>query len=79
MARNGYIVAAIEYDDKSMIQSLVERPRITSKALDFILNDSPIKHNIDIDKIMLGYSMGTALAIAGGVPNFSKISSSFLL
>ena len=81
MARNGYIVAAIEYNDRSMIQSLVERPRVTSKALDFILSDSQIKNNIDANKIgMLGHSVGgyTALAVAGGIPDFSKISTSFL-
>lgn len=81
MARNGYIVAAIEYDDKTLFQSLLERPKITSKALDFILTDLEIKDNIDIKKIgMLGHSMGgyTALALAGGKPIFSKVNSSLL-
>lgn len=81
MARNGYIVAAIEYDDKTLFQSLLERPKITSKALDFILTDLEIKDNINIKKIgMVGHSMGgyTALALAGGKPIFSKVSSSFL-
>ncbi len=76
MARNGYIVAAIEHDDKAYtFQTLVDRPLSVKRAIDLILNDSKIDTHIDPNKIgMLGHSLGgyTSFVIAGGEPNFSN-------
>lgn len=76
MARNGYIVAAVDHNDKSYtFQTLVDRPHHISTALDYILNDSQIKNHINQNKIgMVGHSLGgyTAFAIAGGIPDFAN-------
>jgi predicted dienelactone hydrolase len=76
MARNGYIVAAVDHDDKLYsFQTLVDRPHQISRALNLILNDPRIRNNINQNKIgMVGHSLGgyTAFAIAGGIPDFSK-------
>lgn len=79
MARNGYIVAAIEHNDKTYtFQSLVDRPESVRKTIDLILNDSKINTYINSQKIgMLGHSLGgyTSFVIAGGEPDFSNHSS----
>jgi predicted dienelactone hydrolase len=76
MARNGYIVVAIEHDDKAYtFQTLVDRPILIKKAIDLILNDSKINTHIDPNKIgMLGHSLGgyTSFVIAGSEPDFSN-------
>lgn len=76
MAENGYIVAAIEHDDNPYrFQTFVDRPILTKKAIDLILNDSKINTHIDPNKIgMLGHSLGgyTSFVIAGGEPDFSN-------
>jgi predicted dienelactone hydrolase len=76
MAKNGYIVAAIEHDDNPYrFQTFVDRPILTKKAIDLILNDSKINTYIDPNKIgMLGHSLGgyTSFVIAGGEPDFSN-------
>lgn len=76
MARNGYIVASVEHDDKSYtLQTLVDRPILIKKAIDLILNDLKINTHIDPNKIgILGHSLGgyTSFIIAGGCPDFSN-------
>lgn len=76
MARNGYIVVAIEHYDKAYtFQTLVDRPILIKKAIDLILNDSKINTHIDPNKIgMLGHSLGgyTSFVIAGSEPDFSN-------
>lgn len=76
MARHGYIVAAVDHNDKSYtFQTLVNRPHQISTALDYILNDFQLKDHINQNKIgMVGHSLGgyTAFAIAGGMPDFSN-------
>lgn len=75
MARNGYMVAAIEHCDEPGLQNLINRSRNISKVLDFILTEPSIKNSIDSNKIgVVGHYLGgfTALTLARGMPDFSK-------
>jgi predicted dienelactone hydrolase len=75
MARNGYIVATIEHNDKKTLKTLVNRPIAIKKALDLILKDITLNNHINLEKIgMLGHSLGgyTSFVIAGGEPDFNN-------
>lgn len=86
LARNGYLVAAIEhpgdnYRDPSGVGSdrvLVGRSMQLTALLDFLLAEPPFSTAIDATRIgVAGFSAGgyTALAMVGAQPKFARIKA----
>ncbi len=84
LAERGYLVAAVLHPENNFLDNSADRrernwknrPGHISKALDYILNESGFKDNIDKKSIaIIGYSAGgyTALALAGGIPDIANI------
>jgi predicted dienelactone hydrolase len=74
MARNGYIIVAIDHNDRSFSKALIDRPKQITQALDIALTDLDFKNCIDPNKIgAVGHSFGgyTILALGGGVKTLS--------
>ena len=84
LARNGYIVATIEYPcdrtfdhgDFGTAKNLYNRPRDMSFAIDALHADSDLRELIDGARIAaFGHSAGgyTAIAAAGGRPHIERL------
>jgi predicted dienelactone hydrolase len=74
MVRNGYIIVAIDHNDRSFSKALIDRPQQITQALDIVLTDLDFKSHIDSRKVgAVGHSFGgyTILALGGGVEALS--------
>jgi predicted dienelactone hydrolase len=82
LAHAGFVVAAISHtgdtwDDQSHATDMWLRPAHIHRLIDYMLAEWPQHDRIDAGRVgMFGFSSGafTALVVAGGVPDFSKIA-----